>query len=75
MNTKVGERGQVTIPKALRDRYGIQPGMELEFCESADGIVLRKQDLGRTLERLKGTVKIGDLSTDEFLAGIRDGEE
>ncbi len=75
MKTKVGERGQITIPKKLRDRYGVQPGMELELHESAEGIVLRKQDLASTLERLKGTVYIGNLSTDEFLAKVRDGEE
>lgn len=45
MKTKVGERGQITIPKKLRDRYGVQQGMELELHETAEGIVLRKQDL------------------------------
>lgn len=38
---KVGDRGQVTIPKELRDRYGIEGGDEIEFVEVEGQIVLR----------------------------------
>ena len=31
MRTKVSEKGQITIPKSLRDELGIRVGMELEF--------------------------------------------
>ena len=33
MKAKVADRGQVTIPKALRDRLGIRPGTVLDFHE------------------------------------------
>jgi len=33
MRAKVAERGQVTIPKVLRERIGIRPGTVLEFKE------------------------------------------
>jgi len=33
MRAKVAERGQVTIPKVLRERLGIRPGTVLEFKE------------------------------------------
>jgi antitoxin PrlF len=36
MKTTVSEKGQVTIPKALRDRLGIRPGEILDF-EAEDG--------------------------------------
>jgi AbrB family looped-hinge helix DNA binding protein len=42
MGTLVTTKGQVTIPKKLRDRYGIRPGMLLDFIADADGIHLRK---------------------------------
>jgi AbrB family looped-hinge helix DNA binding protein len=38
---KVGDRGQVTIPKELRDRRGIKGGDEVEFVEVNDEIILK----------------------------------
>ena len=38
---KVGDRGQVTIPKELRDRHGIEGGDEVEFVEVNDEIILK----------------------------------
>lgn len=38
---KVGERGQVTIPKELRDRRGIESGDEVEFVESDNTILIK----------------------------------
>jgi AbrB family looped-hinge helix DNA binding protein len=28
---KMGERGQVTVPKEIRERFGLRPAMEVEF--------------------------------------------
>ncbi len=33
----VSDKGQVTLPKALRERLGIQPGSRLAFHITADG--------------------------------------
>jgi len=30
-NMKIGERGQVTIPKDLQERFGLKPETEVEF--------------------------------------------
>lgn len=38
---KVGDRGQVTIPKELRDRRGIEGGDEIEFVEADNEIVIK----------------------------------
>jgi AbrB family looped-hinge helix DNA binding protein len=35
---KVGERGQVTLPKELRDRFGIEGGDEVVFVDVGDEI-------------------------------------
>lgn len=37
---RVGERGQVTIPKELRDRFGIEGGDEVLVSEQDGKIVL-----------------------------------
>jgi antitoxin PrlF len=39
---KVTRRGQVTIPKALRERTGIDDGTEVEFQEEEGRIVIIK---------------------------------
>lgn len=38
---KVGDRGQVTIPKELRDSRNIEGGDEIVFIESNDEIVIK----------------------------------
>ena len=37
---RVTEKGQVTIPKPIRDKLGIGPGSEVEFVESGDDVHL-----------------------------------
>lgn len=38
---KVGDRGQVTIPKELRERWGIEGGDEVVFVEVNDEIRIK----------------------------------
>jgi AbrB family looped-hinge helix DNA binding protein len=42
MKSVVSEKGQVTIPKPLRDRLGLRPGTELEFVEEHGHLVGRR---------------------------------
>ncbi|MEK6619610.1 MAG: AbrB/MazE/SpoVT family DNA-binding domain-containing protein [Chloroflexota bacterium] len=42
MKSMVSEKGQVTIPKALRDRLGLRAGDALEFEEERGRLVARK---------------------------------
>jgi AbrB family looped-hinge helix DNA binding protein len=39
---KVSERGQVTIPKKLRDRYGLHAEVEIDFVPDDEGIRVKK---------------------------------
>lgn len=41
--TRVTEKGQATIPKELREKYGIESGDEVVWEETDAGIVLRKK--------------------------------
>lgn len=72
---KVTEKGQVTIPKDLRDALGIGAGTEVEFERRKDTIVVRKSGRGpsrgrRLGERLKGRGDVA-MTTDEIMALTR----
>ncbi len=75
--TKVTSKGQVTIPKAVRDRLGIAPGSAITFEMEADGrVLLVKADRKRTssrFEALRGRAGKG-LTTDQIMALTR-GED
>ena len=74
MGTTVTSKGQVTIPKPVRDRLGITPGSVVAFELAADGrVVLVKVDADRPISRfeaLRGRAGQG-LSTDEIMALTR----
>lgn len=42
--TRVTDKGQTTIPKALREKYGIEPGDEVVWIEDEDGIRLARAE-------------------------------
>jgi antitoxin PrlF len=77
MLTRVTTKGQVTIPKPIRDRLGIVPGDTVAFELAPDGrIVLVKAGQARPVSRfetLRGRAGAG-LSTDEIMALTR-GED
>ncbi|MPY93417.1 MAG: AbrB/MazE/SpoVT family DNA-binding domain-containing protein [Acidimicrobiia bacterium] len=72
---RVTEKGQVTIPKELRDALGIGAGSEVDFERSNDTIVIRKVAAGpsrgrRLAERLRGRGDVA-MTTDELMALTR----
>ncbi|WP_046861804.1 AbrB/MazE/SpoVT family DNA-binding domain-containing protein [Microvirga massiliensis] len=70
----VTAKGQVTIPKSVRDFLGIVPGSEVEFRRAADGtVVLTRADAKRPASRfakLRGHAGEG-LDTDTIMALTR----
>lgn len=74
---KVGERGQVTIPKRLRDRFGMNQNVEVEIVEAPGGLLIRKLagDI-HPVDRITGILKGrrlpgGVTSVDEYIEDIR----
>ena len=57
--TKLSAKGQIVIPKDVRDRLGLAEGMVLDVIETGDGVILR-----RPVERKK-------LSVDEAVRQLR----
>jgi AbrB family looped-hinge helix DNA binding protein len=67
---QVSEKGQVTIPKALRDRLGIRPGEVLEFREDRGRLIATKVTPRDPVEEVYG-ILMTDEPTDEFMNEIR----
>ncbi|WP_196259359.1 AbrB/MazE/SpoVT family DNA-binding domain-containing protein [Pelagibacterium limicola] len=74
MTTTVTSKGQVTIPKSVRDLLGIKPGSKVDFLRAKDGsIVLVPHDSKRPVSRfaqLRGHAGAG-LDTDAIMALTR----
>ena len=49
MTNRVGPKGQVVIPKELRDELGIEPGDEVIFWLEGDELRLKRYQLPKTL--------------------------
>jgi len=77
MSATVTTKGQVTIPKPVRDFLGIVPGTRVDFQRAADGsVVLTRADDKRPTSRfskLRGHAGKG-LSTDAIMALTRGDE-
>lgn len=70
MKAIVSEKGQVTIPKALRTRLGIRPGAVLEFDAEGGRLVARK---AQTIDRIDAAWGVLELpeSVDAFVERAR----
>jgi len=73
---KVGERGQVTIPKQLRERFGLGPETEIEFRVVNGSILLKKAPKKLNLRKWKGRLhasfkRLGYRSVDKFIDVVR----
>ena len=70
MRARVAERGQVTIPKALRNRLGIRPGTVLEFLEEEGRLVAVKAEPLDPLDKVYGRFGRGR-HTEEVMRELR----
>jgi AbrB family looped-hinge helix DNA binding protein len=77
MTTTVTSKGQVTIPKTVRDFLGIGPGSKVEFRRARDGnVVVVPIDQSRPesrFARLRGHAGEG-MTTEEIMALTRGDE-
>jgi antitoxin PrlF len=74
MNAVVSEKGQVTIPKALREKLGLSPGTVVEFEAEQGQLVGRKRVQQDVFAKWRGQGQLPrGLSVDEYLRQARDG--
>ena len=71
LKSAVSEKGQVTIPKLLRDRLGLKAGSIVEF-ELKGGVLLGRKGAGSKdpLGAVTGIIELDD-AVDEYLLATR----
>jgi bifunctional DNA-binding transcriptional regulator/antitoxin component of YhaV-PrlF toxin-antitoxin module len=76
---RLTSKGQVTIPRLLRERYGLLPDTEVSFEPAADGVLIRPAQAERVkrvreaIVRTRGSA-IKGLSTEAVMRLTR-GED
>lgn len=82
---RVTSKGQVTIPKEVRDKLGIEPGDEVGFREEGEAFILERtpEETGESKgermvrllaelgARLKRNPDFADMTVDEYMELIR----
>ncbi|MCC5849001.1 MAG: AbrB/MazE/SpoVT family DNA-binding domain-containing protein [Verrucomicrobia bacterium] len=73
---KVTQKGQITIPKSFRDRYGLAHNTEVAFRAVQEGVLVypvvstRQQDFKRSLKRVRG-IADQKIRTDDIMRMTR----
>ncbi len=67
---QVTQKGQVTIPQEIRERFGLLPNTEIEFIVDGNRVILRKKQDGSAFRKMRGIVK-GKFTTEEIMALTR----
>lgn len=78
---RVTEKGQVTIPKAIRDHLGIRPGSEVNFVRdgeavrvvraSADETIRRAEAIEAWADRVSGTLDLDGMDGKAYIDWLR----
>jgi AbrB family looped-hinge helix DNA binding protein len=77
---RVTEKGQVTIPKEIRERLNIGPGSEVDFVADGKGARLivisgskaqEPGDFESWINSVSGTFDTGGMTTDEYMEWLR----
>ena len=68
---RISERGQITIPKKLRDQFGMNHNVEVELTPTRNGLLIRKRSAAaHPVEGIFAILGCGG-STDDHLEDIR----
>ncbi len=71
MTSTISSKGQITVPKKVRDRLGLRSGAVVEFDLIDGGVLLRKGHRGvRPVDRVRGLLE-RTTRTEDVIADLR----
>ena len=69
---RISERGQITIPKRLRDCFGLSCNVEVEIIPVDNGLLIRKRSAElHPVDRVAGVLDGVDFNLDEYVEEVR----
>ena len=68
---QISKRGQITIPKRLRDQFGMHCGVDIELTPLRNGILIQKRTMDQhPVDRVYGLLCKQE-NVDEYIEEIR----
>ena len=68
---RISERGQITIPKRLRNRFGMHHNVEVEITPTKQGLLIQKRTATvHPVDRVYAVLDRGG-NTDDYIEAIR----
>lgn len=69
MEATITSKGQITIPKKLRDRFNLEEGTKITFMvEENEIIMMPEEDPLERLKRLRKKIKFSEKDLQEMIA-------
>ncbi|MDF1590713.1 MAG: AbrB/MazE/SpoVT family DNA-binding domain-containing protein [Desulfobacterales bacterium] len=68
---KISERGQITIPKPLRNRFGLYKNVEIEMISTKGGVLIKKRSHDKHPVDLTYGILNRPSDTDTYIEEVR----
>ena len=70
--TKIGEKGQLTVPKQFREDLGLETGAPFAVLRLGDGLILlpEQRRFEQLCERVRSSLTVAGLTPEEILATL-----
>lgn len=69
---RIAAAGQITIPKELRERFGLNEGVEVEVVPIEGGLLIRKREAAEhPVDRVAGILGGRGMDVDAYIEEIR----
>lgn len=68
---KIFERGQLTIPKRLRERFGLHQDVEVQITLTEHGLLIQKRSAAKHPVETTSGIFDGEIDVDRYIEDVR----